>query len=97
MPDLFFPNCLILNVTFANSKAGNPYARYSFLEQTSLNVYELMAFGDGVSVLMGLQRGSVVSLGFNVLPDVRNGGVRLEIVAVGQAGIDSTLNDGDVE
>lgn len=82
MPDLLFPDCLILDVHFANSKAGNPYARLNFLVNTTLAVYEVMVFGDAVGVAAGLSKGSRVGLGFNVLPD-RNGGVRLELVSMG--------------
>lgn len=85
MSFLIFPDCLILDVRFANSKAGNPYARLNFLVNDTLAVYEVMVFGDAVGIAAGLSKGSRCSLEFDVLPD-RNGGVRLELVSMGAVG-----------
>lgn len=78
-----FDSCLILNVRFANSKAGNPYCQLSFLSHNDLSVFDVMVFGDAVGVAAGLAKGDVVQLGFELQPD-RNGGVRLELVEVGR-------------
>lgn len=83
MAGVVFNKVLVLGVRFGTSKAGNPWANLQFLDSESLQVYDVMQFGDSVAVVGGLAKGSNVSLGFDVVPD-RNGGARLELVQVGQ-------------
>lgn len=77
-----FENCLILDIQTGTSQRGNFWVRYKFLEQTELEVFDLMAFGDSAAAAASLSRGVVLSLAYKVVPD-RNGGVRLELVQVG--------------
>lgn len=76
-----FDNALILESRFGQSRAGNPYCVLQFLDQNSLEVFDLMQFGDSASVAAGLGKGTVVSLGFKISPG-RESGLRAELIEV---------------
>lgn len=76
-------SALVIESRFGQSKTGNPYCVFRVLDEESLEVYDLMQFGDSAAVAAGISKGSRVRLDFNVAP-ARDGGVRLEIVGVGR-------------
>lgn len=80
---LTMDSALVLESRYGQSKSGNPYCIFRVLDESDLNVYDLMQFGDGAAVAAGLPKGSRVRLDFACSP-AREGGVRLEIVGVGQ-------------
>lgn len=75
------PYALVIESRFGQSKSGNPYCVFRILDEVTLDVYDLMQFGEGAAVAAGISKGSRVSLDFNVAP-ARDGGVRLDIVGV---------------
>lgn len=76
-----FGDVMVLESRFGTSKGGNPYCVLRFLD--GYRVYDCMQFGDSAGVAAGLVQGSHVSLGFELVPG-REGGVRMELVSVGQ-------------
>lgn len=76
-------SALVLESRFGQSKTGNPYCVFKVLDESTLDVYDLMQFGDSAAVAAGVAKGSRVRLDFNIAP-ARDGGVRLEIVSVGR-------------
>lgn len=77
------PSALVLESRFGQSKTGNPYCVFRVLDEETLDVYDLMQFGDGAAVAAGISKGSRCRLDFNIAP-ARDGGVRLDIVGVGR-------------
>lgn len=75
-------NALVLESRFGQSRSGNPYCVFRFLDNDTLNVYDLMQFGDSASVAAGLSRGATVSLEFELEP-ARDGGLRANLIGVG--------------
>lgn len=82
MAFVVFDDCLMLEVRSGTSKAGNPWCMLRFLDRVGSDVYELMQFGEQVPVCLGLQKGDLSKLRFDVVPDTRDGGVRLQLGGV---------------
>ena len=76
-------SALVIESRFGQSKSGNPYCVFRVLDEETLDVYDLMQWGDSAAVAAGIAKGSRVRLDFNMTP-ARDGGVRLEIVGVGR-------------
>ena len=81
---IHFDSCLVLMSKTGQSSRGNVWTNLQFLDQNTLNVYNIMQFGEAASVAAGLSHGDTVSLDFILEPDTRNGGVRLNLVGIGR-------------
>ena len=51
MISINFPDCLILEARTGTSKNGAPFANLKFLENSALDVYEFLCFGDAVALV----------------------------------------------
>lgn len=81
-----FSSCLILECETRVSKAGNPFCTLRFLDEDTLQVFDLMQFdGDAVITAGPLKSGDGCCLLFDVRP-ARDGGVRLVLNGVGAKG-----------
>ena len=82
MPVVLFENATILESTTRQSKSGNTYCVFRFLDTLNYEVYDLMQFGDSAAVASGLYKGATCMLQFDVMPG-REGGARLVLSGVG--------------
>ena len=88
MISINFPDCLILEARTGTSKNGAPFANLKFLENSALDVYEFLCFGDAVALVAGLAKGAHVSLEFSLRPNQgreSNLGVRMDLIGVGRS------------
>ena len=88
MISINFPDCLILEAHTGTSKSGAPFANLKFLENSTLDVYEFLCFGDAVALVAGLAKGARASLEFSLRPNQSresNLGVRVDLIGVGRS------------
>lgn len=78
-----FCSCVILDVRSGKSKNGHDFAVLRFLDQEGLEVYEVFCFGDSMAAALGLTKGAVVRLTFELAPLNSGAGIRLSLVGVG--------------
>lgn len=82
-----FENALVLETRAGISKSGNNFCTLRFLDRDSLQVYDLVQFGDAASVAAGLGSGVTYSLDFE-LNAGRDGGVRCSLVGMERVQVD---------
>lgn len=75
-----FNHAQVLAVRAGKSQKGTDWSRLQFLDQDDLQVFEIMAFGPDSTVYLGLIRGTVYQIDFQLVP-ARDGGVSLVLVA----------------